>query len=226
MKGGSVKGDASASREIRDDFVRAFIGMYAERGMAGMSVSSLCDKAGYSRSTFYRHFYSLESVLDEFENRVLPHREMRHLLDNAYAVGMRELTDCFLDCLYQRREYLRVLFLHDNGRFFDKMREIMRPVFRSQAERVYEMTQFEYDVFAEYLTTAKVTLLRMWSVSDSEASLGHMTQVTDATLEGGFWDLVEEAHRCEQEGVAFERVGIEELASMRPWIAYRCGIGE
>lgn len=106
-------------------------------------------------------------------------------------------------------------------RFFNKLKAVMKPVFRLQAERAFSMTPFEYDVMAEYLTTAKLSLLRMWALSPIDLDLTYMTKVTDATFEGGLWDRIDEATRARKAGRAFHRPTIDELAASRPWIAYR-----
>ncbi len=106
-------------------------------------------------------------------------------------------------------------------RFFNKLKAAMKPVFRLQAERAFSMTPFEYDVMAEYLTTAKLSLLRMWALSPIDLDLAYMTKVTDATLEGGLWDRIDEAMRARKAGRAFHRPTIDELAASHPWIAYR-----
>lgn len=97
----------------------------------------------------------------------------------------------------------------------------MKPVLRLQAERAFSMTPFEYDVMAEYLTTAKLSLLRMWALSPIDLDLAYMTKITDATFEGGLRDRIDEATRARKAGRAFHRPAIDELAASRPWIAYR-----
>lgn len=79
----------------------------------------------------------------------------------------------------------------------------MKPVFRLQAKRAFSMTPFEYDVMAKYPTTAKLSLLRMWALSPIDLDLAYMTKVTDATLEGGLWDRIDEATRARKAGRAF-----------------------
>lgn len=215
------------SVSIKNDFIEAFVKLYAPCGMKGLSVNTLCARAGYSRSTFYRTFYSLDNVLEELEDAALPTDAMNTLLENANDIGMEALSKVFLSSLTWRKDFYRVLFLHDKkNRFFDKCRKLMFPVFRSQVQRVFDMTEFEYDVLAEYLTSAKVTLLRMWAVRPTGLSLGHITKITDSTLEGALWDRVEEAYRAKQNGMPYKRITLEELSARRPWIAYRYGMNE
>lgn len=213
---------ASESAEVRDDFIEALLRLFKENPTDDISVGALCTKAGYSRSTFYRYFESLEEVHEALENRSVPTSAMERLLEGGGRVGMEEITNLFLESLSERKQTFEILFTHDkNGRFFGKLKASMKPVFRMQAERAFDMTPFEYDVIAEYLTTAKLSLLRMWVLSPIDLDLAYMTKITDATLEGGLWDRIDEASRCLKSGSKFHRCTIEELAATRPWIAYR-----
>ncbi|MEF2655407.1 MAG: TetR/AcrR family transcriptional regulator [Eggerthellaceae bacterium] len=215
------------SVSIKNDFIEAFVILYAPCGMKGISVNTLCARAGYSRSTFYRTFYSLDNVLEELEDTALPTDAMDTLLENANDIGMETFSKVFLSSLTWRKDFYRVLFLHDKeSRFFNKCRKLMFPVFKSQVQRVLDMTEFEYNVLTEYLTTAKVTLLRMWAVHPSELSLAHITKITDSTLEGALWDKVEEAYRAKQNGAPHKRTTLDELSAKRPWIAYRYDANE
>lgn len=68
---------------------------------------------------------------------------------------------------------------------------------------------------------AKLSLLRMWALSPIDLDLAYMTKITDATLEAGLWDRIDEAARARKAGETFHRSTIDELAASRPWIAYR-----
>ncbi len=211
--------------EVRDDFIEALWRLYREHRTGEVSVGELCAKAGYSRSTFYRHFESLDDVHGALECKAIPRSELDSLLDRDRAVDMEEITTVFLATLSERKELYGILFARDaSGRFLEKLKAAMKPVFRAQAERAFDMTPFEYDVIAEYITTAKLALLRMWALSPIELDLSYLTKITDATLENGLWDRVDEAMRCRKAGREYRRSTIDELATTRPWIACRYGI--
>lgn len=215
----------SESAEVRDSFVEALLRIYRTRPVSDVSVAELCAKAGYSRSTFYRYFDSLDQVHQALEERAVPTKAMEKLLADGQRASMEEITNLFLAALSGNRELYGVLFSRDSaGRFFDRLKNAMKPVFRTQAERAFDMTPFEYDVFAEYLTTAKLSLFRMWTLSPTDPGLAYITKITDATIESGLWDRVDESFHCHKAGKEFHRPTIDEMAASRPWVAYRYGI--
>ncbi len=216
---------ASENAEVRGDFIEALLRLFTESGAGDISVSALCAKAGYSRSTFYRYFESLDEVHEALEDQSVPTKAMERLLADGERAGMEEITGLFLTSLSERKRTFATLFARDtSGRFFAKLKAAMKPVFRMQAERAFDMTPFEYDVVAEYLTTAKLSLLRMWALSPADLDLAYMTKITDATLEAALWDRIDEACRYRKTGREYHRSTIDELAKTRPWVAYRYGI--
>ena len=215
----------SENAAVRNDFIEALLRLFTENAAGDVSVATLCAKAGYSRSTFYRYFNSLDEAHEALEDWALPKQAMQRLLDNGDKASMQDITNLFLMSLSERKQAYAVLFARDaSGRFFAKLKSTMKPVFRMQAERAFEMSPFEYDVIAEYLTTAKLSLLRMWALSPTDLDLAYMTKITDSTLEGGLWDRVDDAWRCRKAGRQYRRCTINELAETRPWVAYRYGI--
>lgn len=211
-------------KTVHTDFTEALMHLYTENNLEDISVVMLCKKAGYSRSTFYRNFNTIDDVMQELEESAIPYQSMNYLLSKSSTLEMEEITNSFLKALVDHKDKYRALFTHDkNMRFTQKLKAVMRPVFRSQAERVFDMKSFEYDVLAEYLTMAKISLLRIWAVSSADYDLAYLTKITDATIERSLWDGIDEANQCRKEGREFKRVTINELAETRPWIAHRYG---
>lgn len=195
---------ASDNEDVRNNFLEALLKLFQENPGAEVSVAALCAKAGYSRSTLYRYFDSLPEAHEALEDRVVPTGVLQALVAGGDTVGMEDITGAFLGTLTASKRELTTLFARDvHERFFNKLKAAMKPVFRLQVERAFSMTPFEYDVMAEYLTTAKLSLLRMWALSPIDLDLAYMTKVTDATLEGGLWDRIDEATRAARPGGRF-----------------------
>lgn len=164
---------ASDNEDVRNDFLEALLKLFQENPGAEVSVAALCAKAGYSRSTFYCYFDSLPEAHEALEDRVVPTDVLQALVAGGDTVGMEDITGTFLGTLTASKRELTTLFARDvHERFFNKLKAAMKPVFRLQAERAFSMTPFEYDVMAEYLTTAKLSLLRMWALSPHRPGLG------------------------------------------------------
>ena len=221
-----MKGMERIPRVVVDEahlrFLAAFKELYAENGMKGLSAAALSAKTGYSRSTFYRYFESVYDLLDLLEIEATPYDNMAYLVQHADEVDMTDITNAFLGFFQEKQHLIRILTRHrHDNRYYARMRECLKPAFYAQAQRVYIMEPAEYEVMAEYLTEAKLTLLKAWAVSDIDMNLGHMTKVTDSVLEGGFWDRVQAAAEAKRAGREYQRIPLSYFEGVHPWIANR-----
>lgn len=208
--------------EARQCFIEAFKKLYPANGMRGISGAVLAKRAGYSRSTFYRNFESVYDVLRLMEIEATPYQRMQYLLDHADTVGMCEITDGFLQSFEEREDLVLMLVQHeDDNRYLERLHDCFLPVFRSQAERVFLMEPGEYDVLAEYITYAKLGLVRFWALNMVPLKLEHMTQITNSVLESSMWTRVEAAARAKAEGRPFERTPLSFFQKRQPWIQDR-----
>lgn len=208
--------------EAQRCFIQAFKELYPVNGMRGISGAALAKRAGYSRSTFYRSFESVYDVLRLVEIEATPYRRMNYLVEHANEVGMKEITDGFLQSFSDREDLIRMLCRHEeDNRYRERLHDCIFPVFRSQAERVFVMKPEEYDILAEYITHAKLGLLHIWALGLSPLGLGHMTQITDSVLESSMWTRVEAASRAKAEGRPFERTPLSFFQKRQPWIENR-----
>lgn len=204
---------------VRQDLIDAFRLLYAEHGMSGMSANLVAEKAGYSRSTLYRHFESIYDILRVLEDEALPKREFKVLVDNAETVSMKTIREVILNALNERKDLIRILIRYEeDNNYLDRMGEILNPVFYAQLKRVYVMELNEYDILAEYITYAKLGTLRYWARNENAPNLVHITGLTDSLFECGLWDRVQQAYEAYRTGVTFERVPIGQVVQERSWM--------
>lgn len=211
----------------RREFIAAFEKLYERNGMKGVSVAAIAKKTGYSRSSFYRSFESIYDVLSAVEIAATPYAEARFLLEHADTVTMEVFTDTILDAFKKRTRLICMLSKHaDENHYFERMRACLKPVFRSQVERIYDLQESEYDVLAEYITVSKLTLLRYWAVNyERTLDLGKLTQITDSMFEGRFWERVQDAAKAAAEGVPYKRDKLDYFVERYPWIKNRPLLG-
>lgn len=209
--------------KIRIQFMKAFENQYEALGMKGLSAASVAAEAGYSRSSFYRSFESVYDLLTLVEKRATPTREFSYLADNSETVTMEEFTNVILEALVRRERLIRMLTRHsEDNRFYERFSKALKPAMRGQIERVYILEPADYDMMAEYITAAKVTLMRYWASNDMRPEeIARLTQVTDAMFEGLLWERVDEASRAQQAGEPYERTPLSYFAERYDWIAHR-----
>ena len=209
--------------DARTHLIRAFEKLYEKQGMKGISAAAVAKEAGYSRSSFYRAFDSVYDVLDVLEARAVPTREFRYLADNAETVTMSEFTNVILEALVRRERLIRMLTRHSkDNHFYERFHRAMKPAMLGQVKRVYILRDDEYEIMADYITAAKVQLMRYWASHDMPTEeIAHLTQVTDAMFEGLLWERVSKASKAQQAGVPYERTPMSYFVEKYDWIANR-----
>lgn len=192
--GDSGEGDAmeEGNDVVRADFREAFWRLYSHHGMDGLTAQALCEAAGYSRSSFYRHFQSVYDLLDEFEEAALPRAEMALLLDDIDTVGMAEFRAAFLSMFERKDELISVLCRFDQSRrYTDKFAEVIRPAFLAVIERTFDLDPVLAGSLADYIVVAKMALFASWARAEERFDIRDLLLVTDGVFEAGFWDLVD-----------------------------------
>lgn len=203
---------------VHEDFREAFWRLYSRSGMAGLTVQVLCEAAGYSRSSFYRHFQSVYDLLDEFEERALPRAEMGGLLANVESVGMAEFREAFLAYFETRDSLIQVLCRFDQSRrFTDKFSEVIRPPFLAVIERTFAIDSALAGSLADYIVGAKMALFTSWARSEGQFDIVELLQVTDGVLEAGFWDVVDQS-RVKTDGTRPPKVKLDEVMGRWSWL--------
>lgn len=203
---------------VRNDFRTAFWQLFSKQGMTGLTAARLCERAGYSRSSFYRHFQSTYDLLDELEERALPYREMGQLLQRVDTIGMAEFRQAFLDYFNRDTDVVVALCRHDTGnRFSNKFSETIEPAFRAVIDRTFDINDTVADSLAKYITQAKVALFLYWARTNRAFRIESLLRVTDGIFEAGFWDLVDKSKRL-PDGTMPRRLSLDELYEQREWL--------
>lgn len=203
--------------------IRAFEKLYEERGMKGISAAAVAKEAGYSRSSFYRIFDSVYDVLEILEARAVPTKEFQYLADNANIVTMGEFTNVILEALIRREKLIRMLTKHSkDNHFYARFHRAIKPAFLGQVKRVYILEDYQYEIMADYITAAKVQLMRYWASHDLPTeAIAELTQITDAMFEGLLWERVNKAALAYQAGEPYERTPLSYFIEKYDWIAKR-----
>ena len=103
--------------QTKKNITDAFWQLYKKGGISKVSVTSICNMAGYNRSTFYMYFQDIYEVLDEIESQIVTPEEFnsvilsnlfKHQRNKEKSIGM------IIDLYEANSDYFPVL-LGDNG---------------------------------------------------------------------------------------------------------------
>lgn len=132
--------------------IDAFCLIYQHKPIEKITVTEICKKAGYDRTTFYQYFFNISDVLEEVENELL------RLFKKRRAADTSDRKDFVLDLvsLYDEKQlYFDALF-GDYGdyRFLDKIKG------QIQYNRISDDKMQPYLI--EYHFYTATMLFRLW----------------------------------------------------------------
>lgn len=105
-----------ARRSCRDDIVEAFADLLGERPFSQISITLISERAGISRTSYYRHFYTQHEVLDAYLDTVFAElrSRLREVPPPSVPDEYRDLTRRYnilqeLTCLREHATTLRAI---------------------------------------------------------------------------------------------------------------------
>lgn len=81
----------------RKCFEEAFLELYAQKPLDQISVMALTEKAGYSRATFYRNYYSISNVLESVEEENTCTSTCQAIISCLDDITLEQATDAMAD---------------------------------------------------------------------------------------------------------------------------------
>ncbi len=79
--------------------------MLNTHGLAGISVSELCEKADVSRSTFYSHYGSVQDCFEEISDGIIG--ELEEELKRSKCCSLKEFLRAYLYTILRHQEVFR-----------------------------------------------------------------------------------------------------------------------
>lgn len=163
-EGGKQMAYTSATDQTKQNIMTAFWQLYEKGGMSQVSVTKICKKAGYNRSTFYAHFKDVYDVLATIEAQLFSPDLIKGelLLPMIHCHDPKLLLEGILKLFDQLSPYLIVLLgEYGDPRFRKKLLDTLSPaLYNSFASTSYTKTQLHY-IF-EYQNAAIISTIVSW----------------------------------------------------------------
>ncbi len=160
----------------RDNIIEAFWQIYCKEPIEKIRVSTIMQRAGYNRGTFYEYFSCVEDVLYEIENRILEDIYQKVLTveqGNLYE-NTDEIIDMAINTFLRHKKYLRVL-LGPNGdlSFSDKVKTAIMISTKYQLKRNlkfdFNISETALNYILEFIVCGVLGSLVKWLNSEDKA---------------------------------------------------------
>lgn len=202
------------------NIVEAFLKVYTKEGLHQATVSRVVREAGYSRSTFYHHFTSINDILQCLSHYATPYALAGRLVEQAQTIPLEDLTDA-ITSFYQQRSDLVELLLRSKIKteYLENNKACLRPIYRALIIRAYDLDNRTLELITDYVTAAKGTLLLRWALDDRSLTLNQINKIADTVFESAFWSHI--ALQAPKYGGPRKRITIDESSyGDYPWLIF------
>lgn len=154
----------SATDQTKQNIMTAFWQLYEKGGMSQVSITKICKKAGYNRSTFYAHFKDAYDVLETIEAQIFSPDTIKEelLLPIIHCNDPKLLLEGILKLFDHLSPYLPILLgEYGDPQFRKKLLDTLSPaLYKCFASTSYTKTQLRY-IF-EYQNAAIISTVVSW----------------------------------------------------------------
>lgn len=175
--------------QVTDQKIRkVFLEELEKNGIEKVSVSTICQKVGINRSSFYAHFEDVYDILDHLSEDL--GREVYEMFRKADAstpakmFGKEELT-AYLDYIFQYKSYFRIYFqaipLERLGGSFERtFSELIFPNLILLGESDPSVGHLHFTFFK----AGFFAVIKQWLVDDCQKSPGEVAQIVMDSIPG------------------------------------------
>jgi Transcriptional regulator len=174
---------SGAQSKTRDELVAAFWALCRARGLKGVSVRTVAEKAGYDRSTFYQHFSGIDGIVDELEARVLG--DIQAALADSFSERDEARIVERMSGIYQGQGEVLAFLLSEEGdpRFAFRLKKTLLPMLMRELHLEPDGVESRY--IAEFGLSAILGTLALWYRSDRDLPAGELVRMLRSMLTKG-----------------------------------------
>lgn len=151
-------------RDTEQEFITAFWKLYETRPIEKISISQLCQSAGYNRATFYNHFKNIYDLLDKAVRDIFsPVRNDIFSVKDISALLQENLIGSMLFRYFQQQDrYIELLFKRQDHYVLSEMikKEFLLQISKNTGDKAESYERVE--ILLEYQISAVVGVINYW----------------------------------------------------------------
>ena len=156
------------------------------KSLEKISISEICTLASVNRNTFYAHYSSLNSLLEEIEANLLESVLCNLTIDYSSNKSITEMMFKILECVKKNKEICSLLFSDNGDKAF--LRTILMFAYPSAIKNwihEYNIDETKATQFYYFVIGGVVNVIEDWINNDFEASSMELAKsINDMVLYG------------------------------------------
>ena len=166
----------------RSILIDSFLKLSKEKPIDKITVSEICIKAGYNRSTFYQYFDDTYHLISYIEDDL-----MNYIKDTVVSrIGMvnpeQFFVDIFIKVHKEKRDILKLLLRQTDNRFPTKLKEFLIPLFAQQLQMPQNEDQTVYKL--DFYLSGIIAVVSRWVTSETPISSKEYALLMQQIVEG------------------------------------------
>ncbi|MBQ7896731.1 MAG: TetR/AcrR family transcriptional regulator [Oscillospiraceae bacterium] len=166
----------------RSILIDTFLKLSKEKPLDKITVSEICTKAGYNRSTFYQYFNDTNHLLSGIGDDLLLYIKDTVINQVGKAPPERYFIESFIYIHEEKRDILKLLLGDRANSFSSKLKETMIPLFARQMQMPMDDEQTVYKL--DFYLSGIISMLSRWVTSEPTMPPEQYALITRQIVEG------------------------------------------
>lgn len=112
--------------QTKQNIINSFFELYENENINKITVTKLCSKAHYDRTTFYRYFSNIEDILNELENNIINHLKNKFNNSKDQKMHLKVKIEGFRKFNNYCGKYIVAFVKNNNLSFYNKFKSLVK----------------------------------------------------------------------------------------------------
>ena len=177
------------SAATKEKIINAYIQLLSETKPEYISALEICEIANIHRSTFYRHYESINDIEIDIEKMVL--KTFSDILDNTplddYINGRKTFLRTVSETIRNDLSfYTKVLLVNRRVGFIENINATIRNKLKETLSEKTELSDDEIDYVFTFAVAGRVAVYRKWILSGFKQSEDTISSILEKVSSNGF----------------------------------------
>ena len=177
------------SAATKEKIINAYIQLLSETKPEYISALEICEIANIHRSTFYRHYESINDIEIDIEKTVL--KTFSDILDNTPLDDFINGRKTFLRTVSETIKndlsfYTKVLLVNRRVGFIEKIDATIRNKLKETLSEKTELSDDEIDYVFTFAVAGRIAVYRKWIMSGFKQSEDTISSILEKVSSKGF----------------------------------------
>ena len=177
------------SAATKEKIINAYIQLLSETKPEYISALEICEIANIHRSTFYRHYESINDIEIDIEKTVL--KTFSDILDNTSLDDFINGRKTFLRTVSETIKndlsfYTKVLLVNRRVGFIEKIDATIRNKLKETLSEKTELSDDEIDYVFTFAVAGRIAVYRKWIMSGFKQSEDTISSILEKVSSKGF----------------------------------------